>query len=67
MPGCYARTIELDIVRADHESFTKQHDNNCAVMKYKMRISYIILLDLDTTNKYEDLYNIVGLILKFIL
>jgi hypothetical protein len=28
MPGCYARTLELDIVWADHESFTKQQDNN---------------------------------------
>ena len=27
MPGCYARTLE-DIVWADHDSFTKQHDNN---------------------------------------
>ena len=29
MPGCYARTMELDITWADHYSFTKQQDYNC--------------------------------------
>jgi len=61
LPKCYSRTLELDIVLADHESFTKQHDNGELTEKLIARLKSNEFLKYGG-NEMEDAYKVYNLV-----
>jgi sulfur relay (sulfurtransferase) complex TusBCD TusD component (DsrE family) len=61
MPRCYSRTLELDIVLADHEAFTKQKDSGelIDILIKKLKSNEYLMYGGSENDELEKVYKLI--------
>ena len=61
MPRCYSRTLELDIVLADHEAFTKQKDSGelVEILIKKLKSNEYLMYGGSENDELQKIYNLI--------
>ena len=61
MPRCYSRTLELDIILADHEAFTKQKDSGelIDILINKLKSNEYLMYGGSKNDELEKVYKLI--------